>query len=213
MRAQGRSLATLDQLKKFSANRLGVEGIWQPAYHFQTYAAAGTTKQITYFQSPVGAGGLTYEDTNMQAAGQFPALQKMLVTGIQVVLFPGSDPTVFGAQAADAFIDDVYTFGKAGYLEFNIGSQNYLRDGPMGKFPAEFGMAGMAALADATTAAATSQSRIAVASWRGPLYEITPVTLDSNTNFNVTLNFPNITALSADARVGVILSGSLYRGN
>jgi hypothetical protein len=213
MKSLGVNIPSREQLAQFRVNRPQQEGIYQPLYHYQSYAAAGTTTQYTFFQNPVGQSGLTYEDTNMDSAGQMPAGKQMLVTSIQVVLFPGADPAVFGAQAVAAFIDDVYIFGKAGYLKFFVGSKDYTIDGPMGKFSAQFGMSGFAAIADQSTIAADLQSRVTAASWRGPEYRITPVLLESNQNFNVTLNFPTTTAISAAARVGVILNGIQYRNS
>lgn len=214
MQTMGRKPPNLSQLAQFRTNRPNeTEVIWSPLYDFQTYASAGTTVEYSFFQTPVGQSNRTLEDTNMEAAGQMPSPKTFLITALSVVLFPGAATSAYGAGAVSAFVDDVYKFGKAGYLKLFVGSKDYLRDGPMGKFPADFGIAGFAALSDASTAGANLQGRINVASWRGPKYAITPVMLERNQNFKVTLNFPTTTALSANARVGVILDGFEYRNS
>lgn len=214
MQTPGRKPPNLEQLAAFRTNRPGaVEVIWQPKYDFQTYALAGTTTQYTYFQTPVGQSSKTFADTNMEAAGQMPAPKTFLVTAIQVVMFPLMDVSAFGAQAVAEFSNDVYDLGKAGYLKFFVGSKDYLTDAPIGKFACEFSMSGFAALADQSTIAASLQSRISYSSWRGPKYAITPIMLERNMNFNVTLNFPSTTAVSANVRLGVILDGYEYRNS
>jgi hypothetical protein len=199
--------------KKFDVNRKGaVEAIYQPLYDFQTYAAAGQTS-LTFFALPLGQGGKTYADTNMEAAGALPAPKEMLVTGIQVVFFPGVDVALYGGGAANTHWRDSWAVFQSGYLDFFIGSKSYLTDAPIGKFSNDFRLAGAAALSDSTTAGAGQDNQIGYATWAGPRYEITPVKLVSNQNFNVTLNWPAAVATPSTvaARIGVILEGFLYR--
>lgn len=184
----------------------------QPLYHYQTYAAAGQT-QLTFFQNPVGQNSLTFADTNVEAAGSMPSPKRMLVTGIQVAFFPDGNPGIFGAQAAASNWNDVNAVYKSGWLEFFVGSAVWLRDAPIGKFPSDFRLAGAAALSDSSTAGADQQGRIDYATFAGRKYNITPILLTSNQNFNVTLNWPSVVALPSTAagRIGVILEGFQYR--
>jgi hypothetical protein len=199
--------------QQFRVNRPGLEeGVWQPLYDFQTYALAGTTTEYIYFQVPQGQAGKTYADTNMQSAGQLPYPIKQLVTRIQVVVFPGSAVNATGAIATSGLNwDDVYTLAKAGYVRFHIGSKDMLIDAPLGKFTTMFRLAGAAALADATTAAADLHSQIDYAVFAGEPYDLDPKWLEPNQNFSVSLHFPTTTAINANARVGVILDGFQYR--
>jgi hypothetical protein len=182
-------------------------------YHYQTYAAAGTTTQYSFFQTSVGTGGLTYADTNMEVASALPAPKAFLVTEIYCVIFPGVVPSVFGAQAVAAGVNDIWTIGKAGYVRVFIGSRDYTIEAPIARFPQPMALQGFAAASDGgANAVTTQQLRIANATWIGKPYNMKPyVLLESTMNFNVSWHFPATTAVSADARIGTILGGFLYR--
>lgn len=207
----GRKAPTAKSFQKYAVDSGLTETIYSPLYDFQSYALAGTTQSYSFFQVQLGQSSKTYEDTNMESGGQLPAGKSFIIQGIQVVMFPGVAASAQGAQAASAFLNDMYTLGKAGYLKLFIGSKDYLIDGPIGKFTQQFGLVGFSSVADVTTAGAALQHRDAMGAWRGQYYAITPVTLKPNTNFNVTLNFPTTTAISANLRLGVILDGHLAR--
>ena len=213
MARMGVSAPRMQELSKYAVNRPGMEeGIFQPLYDYQTYALAGTTSEYQFFQVPQGQGGKTLADTNMDSAGQLPAPKRALVTQVQVVVFPGQDVNASGAIATNMLNwDDVYTLGKAGYLKFFIGSKDYLIDAPLMAFPPSFRLAGGAAVADATTAAADLHSQLDYATFAGMPYNITPVLLESNQNFRVTLHFPTTTAINANARIGIRLIAWQYR--
>lgn len=206
---------SLAQLQTYAVNVAGqVEGVGASLYDFQTYANAGTTTQYTFFQVPVGQSSKTKADTNMEAAGSLPSPKNFLVQSIEVFFFPGVNPSVYGAGAVSAGINDTYIISKAGYLEFFIGSKTYLTEAPIGRFPPKNGLAGFAAASDTTTAGASQQYRTAYSTMAGKPYELFPwILLQPTQNFNVTLNFPSTTAISADARIGVVLHGILYRNS
>jgi hypothetical protein len=211
-----RNLATvpsLDELQKYSVNRAGqLEGVRSSLYDFQAYAQAGQT-ELNFFQVPVGQASKTLADTNMQTAGSLPNPQNFLVTNIQIYFyFTASDLAVFGAQAAAEQVNDVYDVMKSGYLEFFIGSKNYVQEGPLGRFPPRTGLILSAALTDQTTAAAASQSRIAYANFGGAPYDLTPpILLTPTQNFRVSTKWPTAVAISAIARIGCVMEGVLYR--
>ncbi len=204
----------LDALKAYNVNRPGqVEVIWQPTYEIQAYPAAGAA-QITFFQNPVGAGGLTLADTNMESAGQFPRPKEFLITGIQVFFEPGNavaqaslDATV--AQENWNDVSDVMN-GEA-FLNLFVGSKSYLIDAPLSKFTQQFRLGGVANAAYTGTNAAAIGTAVDYAVHSGRYYSITPVKLPSNQNFNVSLNFPAVIATSVAGRIGVILDGFQYR--
>jgi len=193
----------IQALKQYSVNRVGnVEVIWQPTYEYQDYLAAGHT-QLTFFQSTVGAlaGGLS--TTNIRSAGQFPRPQEFLITGVQVTFEVGA---VVGqaAAAVQSNLQDVFDVSNSGNLELFIGSKSYLNDAPIGVFPQQYGILNENA-AGATVA--TDYSRPV-----GKYYQITPVKIPANQNFNVTLNWPEgaVTVVTAGV-IGVRLDGFLYR--
>jgi hypothetical protein len=207
------SVPSLDELQKYSVNRAGqLEGIRSSLYDFQPYAQAGQT-ELNFFQVPVGQSSKTLVDTNMQTAGVLPNPQNFLVTNIQVYFyFTASDLATFGAQAAAEQINDVYDVMKSGYLEFFIGSKNYVQEGPLGRFPPRTGLIVSSSLADQSTIAANLLSKIAYANFGGAPYDLTPpILLTPTQNFRVSTKWPTAVALSAIARIGIVMEGILYR--
>ena len=208
------NVPSVEDLTKYSVNRGGqYEVIGASLYDYATYAALGQT-ELSFFQTPQGQGGKTLADTNMEAAGSLPAPKNFIVTSLEVNFWPSGLPSVFGAQAAAAYLNDVWTVAKSGYLEFYIGSKNYIQEGPIGVFPASNGLVVAAAVADQTTAAAASQTMVDYANMGGKPYILpSPIALVSNQNFRVSLKWPTAVALpsTATARIGVRLRGYLYR--
>lgn len=199
---------------QFAVNDLDkMEAVTQPLYSYQAYAAAGQN-QLVFFQTPV-SGTVTTEDTNMQLAGQLPAPQKFLIQGIGVDFLPGTAASQFGAQSANTQLNDVYTVLKRGYLTLSIGSKNYFETTTLLSTPPRSHIDGVAALADATTAAANLQSRISVGYANGPVFKPNPLLLEASQNFKVTISWPGgavaIPSADASARIGVWLYGTLYR--
>lgn len=200
-----------EALRNYNVNRAGqVEVIWQPFYDYLTYVAAGQT-QLTFFQRTVGAGGTTLADTNMRAAGQFPRPWEFLVTGIQIILQPTVLPNSTAAAAATlANTNNAHQIlNQPAWLELFIGSKAYLQDGPLIKFPQQYRLAGNNAIAATFAAGTFMATDYAVGA--GKYYAITPVKIPANQNFNVTLNWPALQAVTANTRIGVILDGFQYR--
>lgn len=209
---------TLSDFQKFVVNRQGWEIFRQGLYDTQAYPAAGS-QQLTFFALPVGQGGKTRSDTNMELAGQLPTNKNFLLQWIEVLFFPtrptvaAQMPAAFGAQAAAAIVNDAYIFRTSGNLVLFIGSKDYLTEAPLMKFPATKQFHVEAAAADATTAGANLQTRIAFADAVGRPYLLDPnITLIENQNFSVTLNWPEgAQAVTSAARVQVWLGGVLAR--
>jgi hypothetical protein len=208
-------------LNKYSVNRPGWEAVRQSFYDFQAYAAAGQTTLI-FFQVPAGQSSKTASDTNTTNAGLFPANQQYLVESIEVHFFPtvpsvtAQNPAAFGAGAIAQIVNDVYVVGRTGNGVLFIGSKPYLTEAPIGRFPPKTHFNINAALADATTAGAAQQSRIAYAYWSGRPYLLSPtkLLLIPTQNFSFSLNWPEgAQALPSGnpGRIGVILDGILYR--
>jgi hypothetical protein len=87
-----------------------------------------------------------------------------------------------------------------------------VQEAPLGRFPPRTGMVLSSSASDQTTAAAASQLRNAYANFGGATYELTPpILLTPTQNFKVSLNWPTAVAISAAARIGVVMEGVLYR--
>lgn len=201
------------------------EASTQSLFDSVSYPAAGTA-QLTLFALPVGQGTgfggstKTLSDTNMLLAGQLPANQMFLMREIEVniqVTTPtvtAQMPAVFGTQAAAQLVNDAYIIYRSGNLQLQIGSKLYLTEGPLQKFPPQTQFVVEGAVADTTTAAASSQSRIFYPSMRGRPYVITPnnLLIQANQNFGVTLNWPEgVQAITNPARIFLNINGWLYR--
>ena len=200
-------------LKKYNVNRVdNIEVIWQPLYEYQTYPTTGQT-QLTFFQNPVGAiaGGLS--TTNVRSAGQFPRPQQFLITGIQVTFEVGAAIAVDAIARVQTNWQDAFDVANAGNLELFIGSKAYLNDAPLGVFPQQYGLGGAGDTSAATTTAATDIAKVLdYARPVGKYYQITPVKIPANQNFNVTLNWPEgVVTVTTAAVIGVRLDGFLYR--
>lgn len=212
--SQARIPPALQALAPYTPDRPGaVEAIWQPQYDFQSYATGGVTEQ-TFFQVPVGQSSKTLADTNMKLGGQFPSPTGFLITGIMVVYMPNfaGDPSTTSASAAVAAnLNDVVRMANRGYLTLTIGNKDYFTDGPLGKFPPNFGVGGISSLAG--TYAATNEVVNDYARAVGRYCEITPLFIPTSQNFNVTLKWPTAVTVAATGRIGVILDGFYYRNS
>lgn len=186
------------------------EGVWQPLYDYQTYPTAGTT-EMSFFAVPRGQSSKTYADTNMEIAGSMPSPVIQHVIGIMVCLWPATAAASFGAGAAAKNHQEVCDILEAGYLEFTVGQKLITRDAPLMVFPPDFRLAGSAAFADVSTAAADKQSRVDYATSAGRVYEISPVNLIPNQNFEVKLRWGTAVAATANGRIGVRLLGYQLR--
>lgn len=216
---QGLRAPSLQQLEQYNVNVEGQpEVIWQPLYDFQVYPAAGIA-QLQFFAVPQGQGVpiKTFDDTNMETAAVLPVPINMAVTNIQVWFFPGSvigTGPALGTGPGNNWNDADAVLG-GGNLQLEIGSKEYLVDAPLMKFPPQSRLAGMAALAAATTTAATDiDNRIDYATAAGLIYNLVPLRLISQQNFVVRLRFQNgviATPSTVAARIGVQLGGFQYR--
>jgi len=212
----------LSALSAFTPNRPdAIESIWQPQYDFQAYAMAGQL-ELTFFQVPVGQSSKTLADTNMTNAGMFPTPSAFFCTGIMVPFFPNNDPSVASvtAQRALANWEDAIDVAESGYLQLTIGAKTYLTDAPLGKFPPNFTVGGVAAVSMAimpTTAGLTApvfpQTDVNFARAVGRYYEITPFLIPATQNFSVSLRWPALVPVTVAGRIGVILDGFLFRNS
>lgn len=182
-----------------------VETIWEPRYDYQTLVAAGATSQI-FFLDPIGAGGKTLEDTNMDLSGQIPKGQNFLITGIQFEIYPGV--AIAGATAPSSFSDDIYDVVNSGVLVLRIGAKEYVRQGNLLKFSPVNRLYVNSAVA--TTQAAVD-AQVQYASACGREFTVVDLLLTSNQNFSVELRELDALPSGQDARIGITLNGYLMR--
>jgi hypothetical protein len=194
-------------------------------YDSASYVAAGQTS-LTFFQTPqgggtgFGGGSKTLSDTNMVLNGMLATGNMFVASSIEVEFQPTTPsvtaalPAVFGAQAVAAQINDAYVFWRSGNLVFRILQKNYLEEAPLMQFPSQADFSLQGAFADATTAAAASQSRLGFASAYGPVFSFAPnnLLIPETTNFRVTLGWPEgVQAITNPGRVFVRLRGMQAR--
>jgi hypothetical protein len=205
----------IHQLANFDPNlQAQTEAVKWNLYDTLAYATTGQ-QSLTFFQSPVGQNGKTLADTNMQAGGALPNPQQFLVTGIEIYFRPGTAVSTLGAPAVNEYaIDNEKFWMSPSWLTFLIGSKAYLNESPLIKFPPPNGLVGWAAMSDTTTAGAGQNNVISYATAAGECFEMNPpVLLTTNTNFNISLNWPALVTLTTAATVKVNLSGLLYRAS
>lgn len=217
------NIPNLAELQSYAVNRKGqYEGIRQTLYDYQVYAAGGQTS-LSFFQVPVGQGGKTAADTNIEVAGSLPQPKHFLVESIEIRFWPGILPVnsqtgVLATQSASNYSNDVVTFSKSGSLNFFIGSKTYLEEAPVGRFPPKTYVCSDFAVSQTVNQAAAAdqenQITMDLSYVKGRPYFINPATLLIPTqNFKVSLNWPAAVPLPSDedARIGVVLDGILYR--
>lgn len=218
-------VANMADISNFSVNWNQWEFVTNSLYDSIAYPAAGLAS-AAFFQTPIGQGtgfggaAKSLSDTNMQLAGQLPAGQMFLISSVEVLVQPTTPtvtagmPAAFGAQAAAVQVNDSYIIGRSGNVVLNILSKNYIQEAPVGNLPPSSDFVLSGALSDTTTAAASSQNRLAFGNYEGDNYILAPnnLLLVSNQNFKVTLAWPEgLQAITNPARLFVRLNGMLAR--
>ena len=227
---------TLADLNAYSVvNGQDIESLRQPLYDWQIYPTAGQG-QLQFFQNQVGQGvtsalgatattAKTVADTNMTLSGQLSAGINFLMESIEVGFEPGSVSTTntytnykpvsliaVPTVALTGGPNDTDTIRQSGWLSFSVLSKNYLTFGPLGNFPMMTHLTMDAAVA---TNSATTLGITALAShWAGrPFYMQPLVTIPSNMNFNLNLNWPGALATPSgfNARIGITIDGIQFR--
>jgi hypothetical protein len=231
-------------LRRFAVNRPGQpEVIRQTLYDAELYPLAGQ-QQILLFQRQIGAGFTTaigapvgtpktLADTNMTLAGQLPALLNFVLQSIELRFEAGlsnvaqtwtparwaeaQDPA--SLVAANAFLnaaEDFRQFAQSGWLVLRIGNKDYLTEAPLNRFPSKTRYDEFAAFAADGPIATPAVYRSQVQDIGGRPYFIDPpISLMSNQNFSVTLNFPAPlpTVSGFNGKVSCVLDGFTFRAS
>ena len=218
---RGANFPSFEQLDNWSVNRSGdYEVIHQSLYDFQTYAQAGQTS-LNFYSVPKGQSSKTIADTNLTLAGVLPAPIHFVVQSIEVYFIPAPLPVTV-ETAADLtvvvpdYTNDVFEVWESGSLDFVIGSKSYLQEAPIGRFPQKTRMNVDTSSALQVKQAIAADQHWALASdyaaFAGRPYWIDPwLLLVPTQNFSVELLWPTAVAISAAARIGVVMDGLLYR--
>jgi hypothetical protein len=196
-----------------------MECITQPLFFYQSYPAAGPTAPLKFFGATagqnLGSATLTAEDTNMQQGGTLPAPQKFLIQGIGFDYISGNAVSRFGAQAANGLLNDFYAVMKRGRPVLTIGSKSFFTETTLIQLPMRAHIGGMAAVTDATTAAASLQTYVSIGYAEGAVFSPKPLLIEASQNFDVTVFYdaaaPAIPSGDTGARIGCTLYGSLFR--
>ena len=224
---QGRQILTQAQLQAHVTQLSNQDIIWAPLYDANTYVGTTGHLALTFFLAPVGngatsapnaAGPKTIADTNMTAQGQLTQGNDFFMVGQEIVFYPGDVPGVLeAASAVGNFINDTYTFSKAGTLTLAIGSnRQYIVDGPMAMFPPLTRLSVASALAGGEPGTGTQNlSEVTYAAMGGSPYNITPIYITATLGFQETLSWPALVPLPSgnNARVFSRLDGWLIRNS
>lgn len=214
---KGLSYPSSEMLQKFAVNVPNLEELtWQPLYDILPYPTTGAL-QFNFFQRQVGNGGATLADTNMLLASAVPRGQIFLMTGLEVVLYPGvADLSVQSADAATAFpplaVKEFYRImtGSAS-LQLTIGQKPYAQVAPLLRCaPQQSVQANMSSVVANTTASTITSGSNGLPWVAGKPYDIVPLLLPANQNFGVEIRFSSLLTVTNAARIGVIING--YQG-
>ena len=208
---------SLEELDAYNVNRKGqYEAVRQSLYDFQAWGASGVgVTQYSFFQVPVGQSSKTKADTNMTTAGILPSPIKFFVQSVEVYFFPGGEiaRNFTAAGDPDIWSDDIEAFyNGVSFLEIIVGSKTYLTEAPLVRMPPKAKIKGNFAISGTFTA--TAGNLLDMSSADGRPYFIDPgIFIPSMQNFNVQINWPTALTLpsAADARLGIVLDGLLYR--
>ncbi len=217
------------------------EVIRQRLYDYQLYPAAGQA-QFSFMTLPQGQGVTStpgavvgtnklISDTNMTTAGSLPSGMEYMIESIEVYFKAGSSAAantfipspittnVTGNLAAAPIgsLNDVDLVYNTGLLTLNVLNKVQLQETPLRSFPPKTWMGVDAALATATTVAATN-TILATASVypTGRAYYLEPpISIQSTVNFGVTITYPAAQALPStfNGRIGVVFDGYLRRAS
>ena len=227
---------TLNEMAANLAVDLGsIEVVKWELYDYLLYPTAGQI-QLGFFlngqgqglsSSPGNAGNpKQITDTNLTGAGVLPSPQAMWVDEIEVMFDPGSVSTAntftpqipanFAAAAAvgvQAGSHDVNAVLTTGSLQFNVSQKPYYQAAPLHRDPGTVRLQLDTGLASSSATVGETVKEKAYAT--GDILRLDPgVGIMTAQNFGVNMQWPVVIATPSgfNARIGVVLSGWLFRG-
>lgn len=206
------------EMKAFLTVGSKEEAVWEPRYHYQSYAAAGFTSQ-SYFGSTMGSASGGLRDTNMEKANAIGNPARFSVEAIKIDLVQGNFPSLRSATLTtlNTHVNDLWEVVSAGHLQFRSISKTYLNVAPLWAIPAGQGLAGGGVATSTNQAsAADAVNHIAIASCgipspMGVRWLKAPIPLQAETPFFADVTYTTAVAITDAARLGVILDGLLIR--
>ncbi len=212
-----RGLAASNPAGWFTKNRVNIPGtkevIWEPLYDTVAYPAGGAATLIL-FQDQIGKNGKTLSQTNMDLDGQLPKGKALKVVSIQLAFYTGvqANTQITGNNIEqESSINDVRTFSENGSLKFRIGSKEFLRQAPLGKFPAAERISGFADGAISQDTPPNNGNMTSYSAASGRLFTISGLLLESSQNFHIELNDLPPLPSGIDGRIVCTLNGWLGR--
>jgi hypothetical protein len=212
-----------------------IEVVKWELYDYLLYPTAGITN-LPFFLTGIGQGlssssgaagqvkGIA--DTNMTGAGVLPAPQAYWTEEIEIVTEPGSSATAntfviqnpgnfiaVAAAAVQAGAHDANAMLTGGAMQFSVSQKPYYQSAPLYRIPPSTRVQIDTAMAN--TSATTGETVREKLYATGDVVKLDPgVGIMTAQNFSVQLTWPVIipTPSGFNGRIGVILSGWLFRG-
>ena len=230
------SFPSLNEMAANLAVDLGsIEVVKWELYDYLLYPTAGVAT-LPFFLTGIGQGlssssgnanaVKSIADTNMTGAGVLPAPQAFWTEEIEIVTEPGSSATAntfvvqnpgnfvaVAAAAVQAGAHDCNAMLTGGAMQFSVSQKPYYQTAPLYRVPSGTRVQVDAAMANnsATTGEVVKEKLYST----GDIVTLDPgVGIMTAQNFTVNLTWPVIipTPSGFNGRMGVILSGWLFRG-
>ncbi len=199
----------------YQNNRVNLSGtkevIWEPLYDTVAYPSGGSSS-ITLFQNQIGKNGKQLDETNMDLDGQLPSGKSFLLVGIQLAFYAGD----LSASANNELIvnhvtADTRTFAENGHLIFRIGSKDYMRQAPLGKFPPCERLSGYTSLSMGLDATPNKKTYAEYATPSGREFSVNGLLLEPNQNFSLELRDLPPLLSGVDGKIVATLNGFIGR--
>jgi hypothetical protein len=185
----------------------------------------GLNTQIGIANAPTEQYQAQFIDTNLERAFNLPAFTCMVVDALQIKLRitgetdttyptsgPGAElPTDPTAAAAISGSNAIQALQDQGYIRFHVGTKDY-EDGPIWRFPSEFGTSGFAGSGNSANATAITGTQTVANNGFGyarafRIQRLIPPLV----NFWVDLQFVQGFTIPRQCVIQCCLSGILYR--
>lgn len=163
-----------------------------------------------FFAIAKGQSGKTYADTNILTPRQLPRGSAFRVKRIGVQVFPGVNPSVYGALAASQFLNDVYQVFKNGTLAVQGLDDKVILRVPVSLLPGSTKLhmvsTALEGIADAAGVGLNNQ----YAAIDGETFDLAePLDLIGGENFGAVLEMPATLAVPSNTDIKVKL---IYEG-
>lgn len=210
-----RGLNATNPQQWYQNNRVNLAGtkevIWEPLYDTVVYPAAGSSS-ITLFQNQIGKNGKQLDETNMDLDGQLPSGKSFLLLGIQLAFYAGDTSASSNNELITNHVTaDTRTFAENGHLIFRIGSKDYMRQAPLGKFPPCERLSGYSSLSMGLDAGANKKTYTEYSTPSGREFSVNGLLLEPSQNFSLELRDLPALLSGVDGKIVATLNGFIGR--